>query len=235
MNITAIIVLSAFSLGLGYICGKCFKGLNPFLIIIGGLVFGIPSAQFLIESNSIWLTAAFIIGYLYNYGNPFRKMYEIVDEARIGWMYRRKTARSEANNGADFSRQKEQFEDEINRQKKAAEEDLRRQAEELYREKERFRWEQEQAQAKAQEQAKNNKKEEFVDLNLNPKNFADACKILGVDQNASKQEFKKAYRHLSNVFHPDKLANLNGVLKDQAVESLKLINVAWATVEKELS
>ena len=233
MNITAIIVLSAFSLGLGYICGKFFKGLNPFLIIIGGLVFGIPSAQFLIESNSVWLTAAFIIGYLYNYGNPFRKMYETFDELRIGWMYRRKAAKSGADNQADFSRQKEEFEDEINRQKKAAEEDLRRQAEELYREKERFRREQEQAQAKAQEQAKNNKKEDFVDLNLNPKNLADALTVLGVDKNASLKECKRAYQHLSNVFHPDKLAYLNGVLKEQAEESLKLINVAWATVEKE--
>ena len=228
MNITAVIVLSAFSLGLGYICGKCFKGLNPFLIIIGGLVFGIPSAQFLIESNSVWLTAAFIIGYLYNYGNPFRKMYEIVDEARIGWMYRRKTARSEANNGADYSRQKEEFEDEINRQKKAAEEDLRRQAEELYREKERFRREQE------KNNSNSSKNDDFIDMNLNPKNFADACKILGVSPGAPLGEFKKARRFLCQKFHSDKFGGFDSALKSPSAEYFKMVNIAWETVEKEL-
>lgn len=229
MNITAVIVFSAISLGLGYLCGKCFKGLNPFLIVIGGLVFGIPSAQFLIESNSIWLTAAFIVGYLYNYGNPFRKMYEIVDEARIGWMYRRKSARSQADNWNDFSRQKENFEDEMNRQKKAAEEDLRRQAEELHREKERFRHEQEKAN-----NSKSSSKDDFFDVNLNPKNFVDACKILGVDQNASKQEFKEAYRHLSNRFHPDKFGKFDSALKSKSAECFKMINAAWVTVKEKI-
>lgn len=230
MNITAIIVLSAISLGLGYLCGIFFKGLNPFLIIIGGLVFGIPSAQFLIESNSIWLTGAFIIGYLYNYGNPFRKMYETLDELRIGWLYRRKKARSEANNYNDFSRQKEDFDDELNRKKKAAEEDIRRQAEDLYREKERFRRE--------QEQAKNNnnssKNDDFFDMNLNPKIFADACKILGVSQDGSLKDFKQAHMRLVSMFHSDKIEKLEGVFKVQAEESVKLINVAWGTVKQKL-
>lgn len=226
MNITAIIVFSAFSLGLGYLCGIFFKGLNPFLIIIGGLVFGIPSAQFLIESNSIWLTGAFIIGYLYNYGNPFRKMHETLDELRIGWLYRRKKARSEANNYDDFSRQKEDFDDELNRKKKAAEEDLRRQAEELHREKERFRRE--------QEQAKNNAKDDFIDLNLNPKNFADACKILGVPQNSTYKEFESARNFLSMKFHPDKFGKNDSALKAKSGECMKMVNAAWATVKKEL-
>ena len=232
MNITAIIVLSAFSLGLGYICGKFFKGLNPFLIIIGGLVFGIPSAQFLIESNSVWLTAAFIIGYLYNYGNPFRKMYETFDELRIGWMYRRKAAKSGADNQADFSRQKEDFEDEINRQKKAAEEDLRRQAEELYREKERFRREQEQAKNNKDNSKSND--DDFIDMNLNPKNFADACKILGVSPGASLDEFKKARRFLCQKFHSDKFGGFDSALKSPSAEYFKMVNIAWETVEKEL-
>lgn len=233
MNITEIIFLSAFSAGMGFLCGKICKGLNPFLLFFGGLIIGVPSAQFLISVNSILLTTAFIIGFLYNYGNPFRKLHVAFEELKISWMYRNRTAK----NSEDLHREKEELESELYRQKKAAEENireqeraaeenLRRQAEELHREKEQFQRE--------QERAKNNQKDGGFNTNLNPKNFADACKILGVGQDGSLKEFKQAHMRLVSMFHSDKIEKLKGVFKAQAEESVKLVNVAWETVKQKL-
>ncbi|WP_419555176.1 DnaJ domain-containing protein [Pseudoalteromonas luteoviolacea] len=58
--------------------------------------------------------------------------------------------------------------------------------------------------------------------------------MLGVHAGNSLVEFKKAYRHLSNLFHPDKLDKFDGILKQQAKENAKLINIAWETIQKKL-
>ena len=44
--------------------------------------------------------------------------------------------------------------------------------------------------------------------------MSDPYQILGVDQSASDEEIKKAYRKLSRQYHPD--ANINNPHKDEA-------------------
>lgn len=55
--------------------------------------------------------------------------------------------------------------------------------------------------------------------------MTDPYKILGVDQNASDDEIKKAYRELAKRYHPDNY--VNNPLKDLADEKMKEINEAY--------
>ena len=49
--------------------------------------------------------------------------------------------------------------------------------------------------------------------------------VLGLSQNASKDEIKKAYRELSRKYHPD--ANINNPLADLAEEKFKEVQEAY--------
>ncbi len=55
--------------------------------------------------------------------------------------------------------------------------------------------------------------------------------VLGIPQNASDDEVKKAYRELSRKYHPD--ANVNNPLADLAVEKFKEVQEAYDTIIKE--
>ena len=55
--------------------------------------------------------------------------------------------------------------------------------------------------------------------------------VLGVPQNASDEEIKKAYRKLSRKYHPD--ANINNPNKAQAEEKFKEIQQAYQQIMKE--
>lgn len=52
-------------------------------------------------------------------------------------------------------------------------------------------------------------------------------RILGVKANASDDEIKKAYKRLSNKYHPDKLLNLSDDEKEQAAEQLQKVKEAY--------
>ena len=60
-----------------------------------------------------------------------------------------------------------------------------------------------------------------------PKNFYE---ILGVNQNASPEEIKNAYRKLALQWHPDRWANKGEKEKNQAEEKMKEINQAYAVL-----
>ena len=53
----------------------------------------------------------------------------------------------------------------------------------------------------------------------------DPYSVLGVDQNASDEEIKKAYRELARKYHPDNYQN--NPLADLAEEKMKEINEAY--------
>ncbi len=54
--------------------------------------------------------------------------------------------------------------------------------------------------------------------------------VLGVPENASDEEIKKAYRKLAKQYHPD---NYNdNPLKDLAAEKMKEVNEAYDTIQK---
>ncbi|MEG0133874.1 MAG: DnaJ domain-containing protein [Clostridium sp.] len=57
--------------------------------------------------------------------------------------------------------------------------------------------------------------------------------VLGVKENASPDEIKKAYRELVKQYHPDKYEN--NPLKDLAEEKLREINEAYDTLSKKSS
>ncbi len=58
----------------------------------------------------------------------------------------------------------------------------------------------------------------------------DPYKILGVPENASDEEVKKAYRKLSKKYHPD--ANINNPNKDEAERKFKEVQSAYETIMK---
>ena len=55
--------------------------------------------------------------------------------------------------------------------------------------------------------------------------MSDPYQILGVDQSASDEEIKKAYRKLSRQYHPD--ANINNPHKDEAEAKFKEVQQAY--------
>ena len=55
--------------------------------------------------------------------------------------------------------------------------------------------------------------------------------ILGVPENASEEEIKKAYRSLSRKYHPD--ANINNPNKEKAEEKFKEIQQAYQQIMHE--
>ncbi len=58
--------------------------------------------------------------------------------------------------------------------------------------------------------------------------MTDPYKVLGVSQDASEEEIKKAYRALSRKYHPD--ANVNNPNKEQAEEKFKEIQQAYQQI-----
>ena len=59
----------------------------------------------------------------------------------------------------------------------------------------------------------------------------DAYDILGVEDKASDEEVKKAYRSMAVKYHPDNAARLGEEALRQATETMKQINAAWETVK----
>jgi DnaJ like chaperone protein len=55
---------------------------------------------------------------------------------------------------------------------------------------------------------------------------------LGVSENASADEIKKAYRKLSMKYHPDKVRHLGEEFQKIAEEKMKEINAAHDYLEK---
>ena len=61
----------------------------------------------------------------------------------------------------------------------------------------------------------------------------DPYSVLGVSQNASDEEVKKAYRELARKYHPDNYQN--NPLADLAEEKMKEINEAYDVITKQRS
>ena len=67
--------------------------------------------------------------------------------------------------------------------------------------------------------------------NRNRISINEAYDILGVNNNISDSEVKKAYRALAIKYHPDNAASLGDEAIRQATETMKQINMAWETVK----
>ncbi len=58
----------------------------------------------------------------------------------------------------------------------------------------------------------------------------DPYKVLGINENATDEEVKKAYRNLAKKYHPDNYAN--SPLADVAQEKMKEINEAYDKIQE---
>ena len=61
--------------------------------------------------------------------------------------------------------------------------------------------------------------------------MSNPYEVLGVSENASDEEIKKAYRKLAKQYHPDNY--VDNPLKDLASEKMKSINEAYDTIQKQ--
>jgi len=61
--------------------------------------------------------------------------------------------------------------------------------------------------------------------------MTDPYKVLGVSQDSTDEEVKKAYRELAKKYHPDSYAD--NPLSDLVEEKMKEINQAYDTIQKE--
>jgi len=58
-------------------------------------------------------------------------------------------------------------------------------------------------------------------------NMINHFRVLGVKASASEDEIKKAYKRLSNKYHPDKLLGLSADEKDAAAAQLQQVKQAY--------
>jgi len=187
------------------------------------MVFLFPVGVVLLDGQMEAYFIPFVLGFIYSFGNPLFWLKDGLAEMKLSYQL----AKAKSQNQAQLQDEVHQAEqhiksqaEELQRQKAQAEAEIKRAAEELRRKQEAFN----------KQQSQNNP----ADKGLNPHDFQDACEILGVHSGSSRNEFKKAYRHLSGLFHPDKFAYFDGVLKAQAAENFKLINTAWETIKRKL-
>lgn len=81
-------------------------------------------------------------------------------------------------------------------------------------------------------------------LNINQNDFASikamfvkstksAYEILEINQSASNEEVKKAFRKMAKKYHPDKVGHLGVELQESAEEKFKAVNKAYKEIKKE--
>lgn len=226
---------------IGYLIGKLFKNLNPFLMLLGGFFLLCMSPAFM-ELDNDYYTACFVFGAILNFSRPVtyvRDLFSSLSLRRVGAGYTANIEEQKQQAENDLYSQKKNVEDELRRQKYEAEQDIqrqRREAEEaIKRQAENLRREQERYQ-NSRNQSENNSRQSSSTSNdkkhLNPLVFADACEILGLTQDKTLKEYKRAYLQLMKLYHSDKLAGLSDELRKQEEEKTKTLNVAIDTIKK---
>lgn len=244
---TAAIIYSGLIGVYGFIIGKTFKGLNPFLMLIG-MMFAIPVLGVVEQYQQPLLYIPFAIGFITNFASPLRSVFDFfsgikmdIERASANRRYKKEQKKRQKEydrQQAEYEKQRAKHQSSHNsyyqqnnnythQQAEAEQERLRRQAEELRRQREQFKREQEQAKRNQNSQSSASNDD------LNPNIFKDACEILGCKDTDDKATLKKAYKRLSSMYHPDKVEKLGGRRKGQALAEMKLINQAWERVQEK--
>ena len=68
---------------------------------------------------------------------------------------------------------------------------------------------------------------------LNKNNISNSYTILGLDENASDDEVKKAYRKIVKKYHPDKLTDVGEDVVKLAKEKFQSVQDAYAKIRKK--
>lgn len=250
MNITAFLFIFIFCICLGNVTGKLFKKMNPFLVMFG-LILVAGFLPVIHEQNNVLYFVAFGLGFIENFFSVFgvvrdgfyhiryrfelnsaaHKVQDNLDRQRAEYEEELKQQKREAED--DLRRQRQNAEDHLRREHEEAEERIRRAKEDLKRQREEA---ERQKQSKGQQSSSRSQSsgasanEEFS----MPRTFAQACEVLGVSQNATLAECKKAKRTLAAMYHPDKFESFTGKRRRQAEIEFQKIMCAWDIVEKEL-
>jgi DnaJ like chaperone protein len=68
--------------------------------------------------------------------------------------------------------------------------------------------------------------------NMFYRNVDSDYKILGIEESASDDEVKKAYRKMAVTFHPDKVASMGEEYQKGAKEKFQMIQDAYEAIKK---
>ena len=223
----------------GVIFGWFFKGLNPFKIILGIVLFS-PVMIELEQTRNILYASLFGIGF----ASQLKIIRLPFDGLGGFWLKyllfraRRKAHRLQKDQYReaqdDLLSQKEAIEADLKQQREEAEEDIRRQADSLKARAEAIR--EQEARARTQGSGGGRQEQGRGEGNskpqLDPSNFAEACQILGISTDPTYEEAKRAYREQVKRYHPDRTGHLGEEFKELAEKKVKLINEAWVVIKK---
>ena len=174
---TAVIIYSGLIGVYGFIIGKSFKGLNPFLMLLG-MMFAIPVIGAVEQNQQPLLYIPFAIGFITNFTSPLRRVMDFFSGIKMDMERSRankKYQKEQKKRQKEYDKQQAQYEKERAKQQssqnhqrqtnnnyseqqrhtQAEQERLRRQAEELRRQREQFQ--REQAQARRNQSNQNQK------------------------------------------------------------------------------
>lgn len=210
---TQLFFMSAFAMGLGYFLGKSFKGLNPFILLFAFIPILAMSSAFLLEQNSNIYTGFFILGFIYNYGNPVRRVFDSISDAWAHHRYRKMIRDEEA--------MKESIESEVNNQVHEANERLRRQEEEALKRVQREAEELRRQKAAFEREKANNRSQSSA--NSRTESYED---ILELSPGFTKSDVRKAYKRMSAAFHPDRYQDKPEAVKKMMKKKQQELNVA---------
>lgn len=183
---TEIIFVSVFFVALGYFASKFFKGLNPFKMIVGfAIVF--PVSLALMEADNNWYTGLFIGGILLNFTNPFKGLWNTIEDYKLHRMYQKSLNHQKATIESDLEDQVNQASSHYSQK----EEELRRERERLERERAEFE----------RNKSRNTQSEASKSIQ---ESIQDALRVLGLKPGFTKHDLKKAYKRESMKYHPDR-------------------------------
>lgn len=248
---TGTIFLCAFLFAIGRGFAWFFRKLNPFFMIIGFMLFGIPLAD-VFQNGEWYMVGAVLLGMITFYFNPLSLVDGLRDIFSRPWSVKADSQREQTRDyyredqtdnssahyeeaikeSANRARDKAQAEyDEhvadrerdLKEKVRQAQEDIKRREEELRRQQEAFHKQKSSAESKSQSASEKN--------GLDPTKLADAYRILGITPETPKAEAKKAIRRLRSIYSPDKVNNLGEERRLQAEEEMKVINIAWDRVK----
>ncbi len=216
--------LCFFVFVIGNIFGKTLKKLNPFIMLLGIIIFA-PAILSILGWDKWYSTVALIVGVLSVFRNPFKFLESVWTEITMGFQHEKAKRQAKVDQDEDDNH----VNDDLHGQKSESEDEekIRRQAEELRRQQEAFKQEQARAYKEQAKRQEANQKSKF-----DPSQLSDAYKILGVAPGLSLEEYRKAWRELVQQYHPDKTAHLGEELQKLAHEKTQILNRAFETVKK---